>query len=150
MYKYTDKCAYEKAWDKYTLEARGLMFDSLTGEIIARPFSKFFNLGEMEATLLQNLPQEAYEVFDKLDGSMGVMYPYEGRLNIATLGSFESPQSQVATQILQERYEANIVKHVHPYLTLLFEIVYPENRMGDGRPTVVDYGHTRDIFCWLL
>lgn len=146
LYNYTDKCTYEKAWNKYTLEARGLILNSKTGEVVARPFSKFFNVGETESTQIYNLPKEEYEVFDKLDGSFGTMYPYDGRLCIATRGSFESVQAKVATAILQEKYEQKIVEHVHPYLTLLFEIVYPENRMNMGARLVVDYGATRDIF----
>lgn len=146
LYNYTDKCAYEKFWNKYTLESRGLIFNKITGEVVARPFSKFFNIGETEGTQLQNLPKEAYEVFDKMDGSFGILYQEGDRYRIATRGSFESIQAKQATEILQEKYEANIVAHVHPYLTLLFEIVYPENRMSPGARLVIDYGTTKDLF----
>ena len=63
-----------KHWNEYTLKARGIIFDSETGECIALPFKKFFNVNETQNTLIGNLPQEPFEVFDKLDGSLGISY----------------------------------------------------------------------------
>ena len=51
-------------------ECRGIKF-GLDGHIIARPFHKFFNVGEREETLPNNLDFSAdHTVFTKLDGSM--------------------------------------------------------------------------------
>ena len=50
-------------------ELRGLKFDNKTGEILARPFHKFFNIGEKEehANIDWSRP---HVVMPKLDGSM--------------------------------------------------------------------------------
>jgi len=50
------------------LQCRGLKFDK-SGKIIARPFHKFFNLGEREDPLHMDWSRD-HVVMDKLDGSM--------------------------------------------------------------------------------
>jgi RNA ligase len=52
-------------------ECRGITFCSLTGDILRRPFHKFFNIGEREETLPHNIDiSEPHVILDKLDGSM--------------------------------------------------------------------------------
>lgn len=50
-------------------EARGLVFDSVTGRVIARRFHKFFNLGEREDVMEIDLSRP-HVIMEKLDGSM--------------------------------------------------------------------------------
>lgn len=50
-------------------ECRGIIFDSKTGELIRRPYHKFFNVNERPETMKLDLTQE-HIIFDKLDGSM--------------------------------------------------------------------------------
>ncbi len=50
-------------------EARGLIFDSESGNIISRPFHKFFNVGEREDVMDIDL-SKPHVIMDKLDGSM--------------------------------------------------------------------------------
>ena len=42
IWNYSTKVQYDRLWDEVTLMARGLVTNS-KGEIIARPFTKFFN-----------------------------------------------------------------------------------------------------------
>jgi RNA ligase len=49
-------------------ECRGLLFDTLTGKIISRPYEKFFNLGE-RADIVPDLTK-THRALEKLDGSM--------------------------------------------------------------------------------
>lgn len=52
-------------------ECRGSKFDSVTGKIIARPYHKFFNVGERDETLLPKIDlTQAHNIIEKLDGSM--------------------------------------------------------------------------------
>lgn len=52
-------------------ECRGITFCSKTGDILARKYHKFFNVGEREETLPQNIDlSKPHRVLDKLDGSM--------------------------------------------------------------------------------
>lgn len=147
LYNYTDKCTYDKAWDEYTLKSRGIIFNRKTGDIVALPFKKFFNVNEMPETRLEVLPKENPEVYDKLDGSLGILYRYNEDLCVSTRGSFESAQAQVATQILHEKGYAQKIKdsNIPNTVTLLFEIIYPANRVNPSARLVVDYGSTKDL-----
>lgn len=128
IYNYTQKTQFSKQWDDVTMACRGLILDG-QGNIIAQPFGKFFNLEEYLGQGHQ-LPAGSFEVFDKLDGSLGILYWDNGKPRIATRGSFTSDQAIKATQMLWDKYG-----HVNflPQYTYLFEIIYPSNRI------VVDY-----------
>lgn len=139
IYNYADICQYEPYWTDITRKTRGLIVNTVTGEILARPFEKFFNYGQ-ESGVELDLDAPILGAFDKLDGSLGVAYmdPH-GFIQIATRGSFESDQAKHANEILSDEpwlgqliYDDIMRGH-----TTLWEIVYPENRI------VVDYG-TRD------
>lgn len=128
---YTPKTQYEGKWDAATLMCRGLIVDK-DWNIIARPFPKFFNWGELDgAEQAQLLHRPPISITDKLDGSLGIIYmDPDGDAAVATRGSFTSDQAQWATKWLRERMP-NIVWHKSS--TILTEIIYPENRI------VVDY-----------
>ncbi|MBL7816863.1 MAG: T4 RnlA family RNA ligase [Saprospiraceae bacterium] len=135
IYNYTPKAQYDRVWNEVTLMCRGLILDG-QNNIVARPFAKFFNLGEMEN---QVIPNEPFEVFDKLDGSLGILYWLENEAFIATRGSFVSDQAVVANRILQSKYADILRGGLDKSKTYLFEIIYPENRI------VVDYGGLEDL-----
>lgn len=134
IHNYTAQVQFERKWSLETLMSRGLITD-LEGKVIARPFGKFFNLDE-HIGLFGPLPNERFEVFEKMDGSLGILYFWDGQPYIATRGSFHSEQADFANQLLRKKYS-----HVHfdPDYTYLFEIIYPENRI------VVDYGGLEDL-----
>lgn len=134
IWNYTSRCQYAGAWDEVTMAARGLITRS-DGTIIARPFPKFRNLNEHRALGLP-VPAEPFEVTEKMDGSLGILYWLDGAPAIATRGSFTSEQAIHASALLRERYGTYLFD---PALTLLFEIVYPENRI------VIDYGALDDL-----
>lgn len=135
IWNYNAKCQYERAWDQYTMMTRGLITD-WEGNVIARPFPKFFNLGESEATMFKNLPKEWPIITDKLDGSLGILYEEYGEINIATRGSFDSKQAIWATKWIQDRYVKGSFLEGYTYL---FEIIYPDNRI------VVDYKEKKEL-----
>lgn len=125
---YTHVAQHENIWDDVTEQCRGLIYDTITDEVIARPFRKFFNLNTSfrPETHEANLPQRKPRVLDKLDGSLGILYDYRGELAIATRGSFASDQAKWAT----EWYKQVMGKHSWPIgHTALFEIIYKENRI---------------------
>jgi RNA ligase len=131
---YTERCQYERAWSNVTRTCRGLIVRDGTGEVVARPWAKFFNYGEHpEGSLDLSAPAE---VTDKMDGSLGIMYPADDGWAIATRGSFASEQAVHATAVLRDGYPDFIPP---AGMTVLFEIVYPGNRI------VVDYGGTDDL-----
>ena len=124
IWNYTEKVQFENLWDEVTLMCRGLVTDD-TGDIVATPFQKFFNIEEGKFE-----PTENFEVFEKMDGSLGIVFWYRGQWVVATRGSFTSDQAIKAREILK-KYNTDIMFR---HLTFCFEIIYPENRI------VLDYG----------
>jgi len=135
IWNYNARCQWEKEWNEYTSIARGLITDT-EGNIIARPFPKFFNLNEMEETRLENLPVEIPLISEKLDGSLGIQYIEDGKIKIATRGSFESEQAIWATKWIQDTHS---IEEFREDWTYLYEIIYPENKI------VVDYKNRREL-----
>jgi RNA ligase len=115
-----------KDWNFFERISRGLIINWETGEIVARPFDKFFNWGEGDRKGIGHM----VSITDKVDGSLGILYRYNDEYRISTRGSFLSDQAEWATAWLQKNFSDLYVPEA---LTLLFEIVYPENKV------VVDY-----------
>lgn len=134
IYNYSPTVQYERVWNEVTLACRGLILNDKY-EIVARPFGKFFNLGEQEN---QILPNEPFEVFEKMDGSLGILYWIEDKPFIASRGSFASEQSDKANELLYSKYK-DAVNKLEKGKTYLFEIIYPQNRI------VVDYGDMEEL-----
>lgn len=67
IFDYTNQCLFDRAWDDYTLQARGLVLDD-QGQVVARPWGKFFNVNERPETKLEALPAETPELSEKMDG----------------------------------------------------------------------------------
>lgn len=135
LFKYTQACVLERKWTPTTRAARGIVFDS-DGNIVARPFPKFFNLGEMPETERENLPDCEYTVEDKLDGSLGIVFHHQGAWRCCTVGAFESEQAQYAQAELLPKCDFRGIPAVW---TILAEIIYPENRI------ICDYGDRREL-----
>jgi putative RNA ligase len=92
IFSYSRKTVRENLWDDITEKCRGLIVNIDTGEIIARPFEKFFNYataGRPE-TQPENLPTTLPMILQKLDGNLGIRYTYQGQEFIASKGSFHS------------------------------------------------------------
>ena len=64
--------------DDITIQCRGLVTNS-KGEIVARPFKKFFNYEEHKP---EDIPNEDYIVYEKMDGSLGILFYYGRELTI--------------------------------------------------------------------
>lgn len=77
IWNYSPKVQYEKLWDDITLQCRGLVTNS-KGKIVARPFKKFFNYEEYKP---EEIPNEDYVVYEKMDGSLGILFYYEEELS---------------------------------------------------------------------
>lgn len=119
IWNYSPKTQYESLWDEVTLQARGLVTDD-KGNVVARPFRKFFNMSEAK-----HIPTEDFEVYKKEDGSLGILFNYENEWVLATRGSFTSDQAIKGFQMLSN-YEYN---KLHKDYTYLFEIVFKENKI---------------------
>jgi RNA ligase len=70
LFDYKSSVQWDNRWNWFERVSRGLILDTRTGEVVARPFDKFFNWGE-NGVIPDSLPVEAV---DKLDGSLGILY----------------------------------------------------------------------------
>lgn len=139
IYAYTRPCQYEGHWNEVTRQCRGLIVDD-DENIVARPFAKFFNIGEHESDreYAAPLPVEPFRVYEKVDGSLGILFNFQGEWIIASKGSFISEQAQWANKRLAKQDPADL-DLLNTGITYCAEIVYPENRI------VVNYGDRLDL-----
>ncbi len=117
IFAYSPRCVYEDGWDTHTMVARGLILDPDAKRIAATPFPKFFNAGERRG----DIPDLPFEAFEKLDGSLIILFHHDGAWRTATKGSFDSEQARWAA--------GRIPPGLRPGITYLAEAIYPENRM---------------------
>lgn len=139
-FKYNEPTIYAQDWNDVTLQARGIVFDKDTGEIVARPFFKFFNYSELingqgEKTNIYNLnekygfhfdPSLRFRVMDKLDGSLGIIFwdKYSLKWKVKTGGSFDSTQAVWG----QKWFDANVnTKNMNKAYTYCVEILMKED-----------------------
>lgn len=127
-----------------SLECRGIMFDAQTGEILARPFNKFFNFHECPNDIGVRDLKDA-TVLEKLDGSMVVpiIHPLSKEVRLCTkqgigpvsvlVESLTNISRDVLKEIIQEGY------------TPIFEFTSPEQRIvlkyEDSRMTLLAVRH---------
>ena len=105
--------------------------------ILAKPFGKFPNYGEMPF-YEEDIDYNGIEyVTEKMDGSLGISYFFKDEIRFSTRGSFISEQSIKATEMWKDKYAGNDKQFMEVYMnapvTYLVEIIYPSNRV------VVDY-----------
>ncbi len=132
---YSDKCQFDNHWTPATKACRGIIYDTVTLEVIARPFAKFFNYGQGDPADY-DLDAPILGAFDKYDGSLGIRYTRpDGLTAIATRGSFDSEQARHATALAWRLGWEPIDQGV----TDLYEIIYPDNRI------VIDYGDRDEL-----
>lgn len=140
---YTDRAQFDNVWDDVTMACRGIIYNHDTGELLARPFPKFFNWDQGQ---VRYPPAGPCLRMEKMDGSLGILYVPEWLSDgtpqmesVATRGSFHSEQAEWATDFYVNRL-CEVMTQTGKWFvpkrdkTYLFEIIYPANRV------VVDYG----------
>ena len=141
---YGREAVHTNNWDSVIRKCRGVIYNTETKEVIARPFEKFFNLKtanmpETDPSNWQfdgNLTIADPEVWEKMDGFMLTAYEYNGQTYIASKGSFDSPHAKWSTAW----YRANVgVGHWPKGYTPVFEGINPNLRI------VVDYGGREEM-----
>jgi 8-oxo-dGTP pyrophosphatase MutT (NUDIX family) len=131
IYNYTEKTKNAAYWNEMTLWARGMIVSG-SGEIIAYPLKKFFEFEQLlpEFRMIEN---EEFDVYEKVDGCLGILYWLNGIPKIATRDSFVSHQSYKASLMLYSKYR-EAVGNLNQNLIYYFEIIYPEKQ------NVISYG----------
>ena len=138
LFNYTDATTYAKKWDEITLNSRGTVYEISTGRVMAQAFPKFFNFGELPQEEQDSiLNATGFDSFEKADGSLGIIWHDGEKWRVNTRGSFTSDQAIKATEMLEKYNFYNY--NIHPFTTILAEIIYPENRI------IVDYGEQEKL-----
>jgi len=107
-------------------EVRGLVFDLETGEIVQRPFHKFFNFGERLCSVSED---DVGVVVEKLDGSMIAATWYEDGLFINTTRSLCNEFIDKARRFIERRGEYEELIRDYEGYTVLFEYLLPEHQI---------------------
>ncbi|QIG65773.1 RNA ligase 1 [Ochrobactrum phage vB_OspM_OC] len=117
-------------------ECRGITFDGETGEILARPPHKFYNVNEKEETQLSVIPHVGFELMEKLDGSM--IHPIFNKEYKAF--RLATKKGVTETAMMAERYMVDHLGYIRLFhemqrqgYTPYFEFIHPHNRI------VLDY-----------
>lgn len=116
-------------------ECRGLIFDTATGDILSRPYHKFFNVGERDETQFDkidwNMP---HVILEKLDGSMIRPIPTPEGFRLATKAGVTDVAMNAEYFIADKHNYAEFI-HTMTYnvMTPIFEWCSRSNRI------VIDY-----------
>jgi RNA ligase len=121
IWNYSRKTIWEKHWDDITLQCRGLVTNG-NGEIVSRCFKKFFNMEELDPS---QIPNEPFEVTEKMDGQLGLLFFYKNEWIFASRGSFTSVYAEKGKMLL-EKYK---YKKLDTRYTYIFEIIFKEGRI---------------------
>jgi RNA ligase len=116
-------------------ECRGLIFDTATGNLISRPYHKFFNAGEKDETQLNKINlYEPHIVLEKLDGSMIRPIPTKEGFRLATKAGITDVAMNAEVFIADKpQYAAFINEMICMRMTPIFEWCSRKNRI------VIDY-----------
>ena len=128
----TEAC---NAWEKYPVlrEFRGLIIDT-KGNIVARPFEKTHKAGDEIPLDKLEIPPE--KVFEKANGSLGIVYFWKEKWRVATKFSFESEEYTKPVYEMLGRMDTSALDQAK---THLFEIILPNDSH------IVDYGGKQDL-----
>lgn len=124
-------------------ECRGLIFDTLSGKLLSRPYHKFFNVGERAELAMDKVDMSAnHVILEKLDGSMIRPVPvpgsdcYEFRLGTKA-GITDVAMNAEVWMANHSNYVEFVRSTLAQNLTPIFEWCSRKNRV------VVDYPEDR-------
>jgi len=135
LYEYTSETLFDANWSAEAQAARGLVVDAASGRVLCNPMPKFFNLNEVEATRIKNLPDEPFIALEKLDGTLILVWrdPKRNEWIYNTRGDWKNEFIEWAKELPLDK------KNLDPEYTYSFELIHPKNRI------VIDYGARREL-----
>lgn len=131
LFKYLETAVFANRWNFLEQISRGLILERATGRVVAYPFDKFWNYGENGR--YPPITSRLLYAAEKMDGSLGIIYWYNNRWNVATNGSFASDQAVWADNWLNSVKGLRFRKYAGKGWTYMVEIIYGDNQI------VVDY-----------
>ena len=140
IYCYGRKAVFDDVWDDVIVKTRGLIVGP-EGEIVARPFEKFFAYDTAGQTathpeIVKHVDADFGPpvITEKVNGCLGTFWKYGIHWGVASKGSFHSPHATFATKWMERHIEQH-GKLVFPEgYTPVFEIICQE-----VQPHVIKY-----------
>lgn len=136
-FNFTQEAFRKGVWDEQTIRARGLFFNTNTGDIVIRSFNKFFNINEKEVTKIGNLKRNlVYPVtaYVKYNGYLGLVgYDKEtDQLIVSSKSNLNSQFSKWFEEILCDKLSQAEMDYMIEYIkqnncTLVWEVIAPEH-----------------------
>jgi hypothetical protein len=129
-------------------ECRGIILDEASNwEVVARPYDKFFNLGEANAAPID---WSTAQVLEKLDGTLITMYCYNEAWSVATSGT---PDASGSIGALDKSFKVlfwetwfklnyDFPEEKDQCITFMFELMTPWNKIvvQHKEPRIVLHG----------
>lgn len=116
-------------------ECRGLVLEEGSWKIAAKGFNRFFNVGELEWEF-QRFNWDDFTVHSKEDGSLILLYNYEGEWHVNTSGSFGLGELDGFGGTWRELFwhvapfdQDVLNRSFDPAQTLVFELCTPYNKV---------------------
>lgn len=116
-------------------ECRGLVLEDKSWKLVAKPFHRFFNAGEVQEEYSQ-FDWENCTAWSKEDGSLIIVYKYDGKWHINTSGSFGLGLQDVFGGTWRELFLKTAPKdflekleNTDENVTLIFELCTPYNKI---------------------
>jgi RNA ligase len=137
--------AKDNTFDSYLAkECRGITFNMKTGEVISRPFHKFFNIGERPETQIENVSWDnIIYIGEKFDGSLVTPVLINDKIFWKSKKSFYSDVAIKANKLFNENYnnsKQDIIDTLKQGITPIFEYIGPDNKI------VIDYSTSKLMF----
>ena len=148
-FNFNKQAFYNKIWDEQTIKARGLYIDTEKCKVVARGYSKFFNINERPETkfdMLQYKLQFPVTAYVKENGFLGIVSynEYTDDLFITTKSNPEGEFAEWFKNILYDKVSDDNLKNMKEYIkrhnvSFVFECVdmvhdphiieYPESKL---------------------
>lgn len=131
---------------KITWPCRGMIMDSITWDFVTVPYVRFFNYGESFAA---NVDWSTAHVYNKLDGSLIVLYFFDGKWRVQTRGTVEAggdvqslPGTSFADVFWKTWNDLGYQLPVDEDINYIFEFMSPYNRVvvRHEKPRIVLHG----------
>lgn len=143
-FNFTEKAFFNKVWDEQTTKARGLYLDTLKGKVVARAYTKFFNINERPETkfdILQYKLQFPVTAYVKENGFLGIVSynEYEDDLLIASKSTLDGQFAKWFKEMLYEKISTENIQEMKKYIkeknvSFVFECVDMKND-----PHIIEY-----------
>lgn len=147
-FNFTRDAFVSKNWNDFTVLARGLFMNTITSDIVARGYEKFFNIDEREETnvykLYNRIKDETFSSYIKENGYLGIVSydKYIDDIFIASKSTDNSEHAQKIKEILESKYNLEKIKNwlKNNNYTLLFEIIEP-----NFDPHIIEYKESKVV-----